>query len=431
MSVKKSYKKTTIGERKLSPETQMMSYGYDPFMSEGAVKPPVFLTSTFAFKDAEDGERFFDVMSGRKADPEGKSAGLIYSRFNHPNLEIIEDRLALIEEAESCAVFASGMGAISSVFLALLKPKDVIVHSSPLYGGTETLIRKTLKNWDIDSISFTDGLNSEAMSDALEKGAKLGHVGLVFIETPANPTNAVVDFSKLKIALDKFEKHHGYRPVVACDNTMFGPAFQKPLQHGVDLCCYSLTKYVGGHSDLVAGAVMGQKSLMEKVRSTRSNFGSQLDPHSCWMISRSLETLFLRMKRGEESALQIAEWLSTNPYSKVELFHPKYAKNPAYQEAFKKQCTGFGSTFAFTINGGRKESFAFINSLQLFKSAVSLGGSESLICHPASTTHSGVVEEMRKIFGVSEGLIRVSIGLEDPQDLIADLDNAFKLNFGK
>lgn len=429
MFSKKSYKNTAIGARKLSPETQMMSYGYDPFMSEGAVKPPVFLTSTFAFKSAEDGADFFDVVSGRKPAQEGKSGGLIYSRFNHPNLEIIEDRLALIEDGEMCSVFSSGMAAISAVFLALLKPGDVIVHSSPLYGGTETIIRKTLKEWQIGSIGFADGFNQDAIESTLQQAEKIGRVGLIFIETPANPTNDLVDFEKVKNAVAKFEKARGYSIPIVCDNTLFGPLFQKPLLHGVDLCCYSLTKYVGGHSDLVAGAVIGKKSLMEKIRSARSNFGSQLDPHSSWMIGRSLETLFLRMKRAEESALIVAEWLSKNPYAEVELLHPKHIANPLYQQTFSKQCSGFGSTFAFKISGGRKESFAIINSLQIFKSAVSLGGSESLVCHPASTTHSGVAEEMRKTFGISEGLIRLSIGLENPQDLIADLDNSFKQNF--
>ncbi len=431
MLKKNSYKNTHIGNHKLHPETQMMSYGYDPFMSEGAVKPPVFLTSTFAFKSAEDGADFFDVASGRKAAPQDSVGGLIYSRFNHPNLEIIEDRIALLEDGEVCNIFSSGMAAISSTFLALLKPNDIIVHSSPLYGGTESIIRNALKNWDISSFEFSDGLNQEVIEQTLEVAAKAGHIGMIFIENPANPTNALVDFKKVKNAVDKFEKKHGYRITTACDNTLLGPIFQKPLLHGIDLVCYSLTKYVAGHSDLVAGAVIGRKELMDKVRNIRNAFGSQLDPHSSWMISRSLETLFLRMKRAEESALEIADWMKNNSYSKVKIFHPKHIEDKDYQATFKKQCDGCGSTFSFVIEGGRKKAFELINSLKLFKSAVSLGGTESLVCHPASTTHSGLPEDLRNNFGISEGLIRFSIGIENPKDLIADLDNTFKKVFGR
>lgn len=425
---KKSYKNTHIENHKLHPETQMMSYGYDPFMSEGSVKPPVFLTSTFAFKTAEDGADFFDIVGGRKAAPKDSVGGLIYSRFNHPNLEIIEDRIALLEEGEMCNIFSSGMAAISTAFLALLKPNDVIVHSSPLYGGTETIIRKALKNWDIKSLEFKDGLDQNAIEKTLEEAAKLGHVGMLFIETPANPTNALTDFEKVKNAIDKFEKKHGYHIVTACDNTLLGPVFQKPLLHGIDLSCYSLTKYVGGHSDLVAGAVIGKKEYMNKVRAIRNAFGSQLDPHSSWMISRSLETLFLRMKRAEESAIEITDWMKKT-FPKVKIFHPKHIENKAYQETFKKQCNGYGSTFSFVIEGGRKKSFELINALRLFKSAVSLGGTESLVCHPASTTHSGIPKDLRDEFEISEGLIRLSIGLENPKDLIADLKNAFSRTF--
>lgn len=422
----KNYKNTKISGQNLHHETQMMSYGYDAFKSEGAVKAPVFLTSTFAFESAEDGERLFDVMSGRKEASNLKDSNLIYSRFNNPNSEIIEDRLALLESGDSCSVFSSGMSAISTTFLALLKPQDVIVHSMPIYGGTEGVINKLFKDWQLESEGFLDGLNQEEIENSLQRAKKKGRVGMIFIETPANPNNLLIDFEKVKNATDKFEQENGYRPVIVCDNTLFGPVFQKPLLHGVDLVCYSLTKYIGGHSDLVAGAVIGKKEYMAKVRGTRNAFGSQLDPNSSWMISRSLETLHIRMRRSEESALKIANWLDNNKYCKVKIYHPKYILDKNYQETLKKQTTGYGSTFAFEIEGNRKDSFKFINSLTLFKSAVSLGGTESLICHPASTTHSGISQELRSACGVKEGLIRVSIGLEHPEDLILDLEQGFK-----
>jgi cystathionine beta-lyase/cystathionine gamma-synthase len=421
-----SYHKRRISDRELHPETQMMSYGYDPFLSEGAVKPPVFLTSTFAFRTAEDGAAFFDVVSGRKPLPPDTGAGLVYSRFNHPNLEIVEDRLALLDHAEAAAVTSSGMSAIATVLQTFLRPGDRIVHSTPLYGGTETLVRRIFPEWGIGSHAFTDGLSQAQMEATLEAAAREGRVGVFYVETPANPTNALIDLEAADRALAAFAARHGYRPVSACDNTMLGPVFQQPVRHGIDLSVYSLTKYVGGHSDLVAGGVTGSQALIARIKLARSAFGSQLDPHSSWMIARSMETLVLRMDRAAKSGSTIARWLAANPHRKVKVHHPELEEDPVYQAAYKRQCSGPGSTFAFTLEGGRESAFRFINALTLFKSAVSLGGTESLLCHPASTTHSGVPPEVRAQVGVSEGLIRVSIGLEHPDDLIADLDEALQ-----
>ncbi len=421
-----NYHKKDINGHPLHPETQMMSYGFDPFLSEGAVKPPVFLTSTFAFRSAEDGADFFDVVSGRKALPQGEAAGLVYSRFNHPNLEIVEDRLALLDGTEAAVVTSSGMSAISAVFLAFLRPGDQLVQSVPLYGGTETLIGKIFKEWGVTAHPIENSLSPQAIGAALEAAAKQGPVRICYVETPANPTNSLIDLDGLRRELDAFEARHGYRPISVCDNTMLGPIFQKPAEHGVDLSVYSLTKYVGGHSDLVAGGVTGRKDLIGKIRLIRSAFGSQLDPHSSWMLIRSMETVVLRMKQAERTARKVAQWFTTNPHQKVAVYHPEFIEDDAYRAAYARQCTGAGSTFAFVLDGGRADAFRFINALHLFKSAVSLGGTESLICHPASTTHSGVPEAARKAAGVSEGLIRISIGLEHEDDLIADLDNAFR-----
>ena len=421
-----NYHKKAIRDRELHPETQMMSYGYDPFLSEGAVKPPVFLTSTFAFRTAEDGAAFFDVVAGRVASPPDTGAGLVYSRFNHPNLEIVEDRLALLDGAESAIVTSSGMAAIGAVFLTFLRPGEQIVHSTPLYGGTETLIRRILPEWGIGGSPFIDGLSAQQMEAALEAAAARGKVALFYIETPANPTNALIDFAAVAGVLADFERKHGYRPVSACDNTLLGPIFQHPIRDGIDLSIYSLTKYVGGHSDLVAGGVTGRTELIGKLRMLRGAFGSQLDPHSSWMIARSMETLILRMRRAAATASRVAHWLAENPVRKVKVLHPQMITEPTYQEAYRRQCSGAGSTFSLELDGGRAMAFRFINALTLFKSAVSLGGTESLICHPASTTHSGVAAEVRAQVGVSEGLVRMSIGLEHEDDLIADLENALR-----
>ena len=421
-----AYHKKAILDRELHPETQMMSYGYDPFLSEGAVKPPVFLTSTFAFRSAEDGAEFFDVVAGRKPQPRDAGAGLVYSRFNHPNLEIVEDRLALLDGAEAAAVTSSGMAAIAMLFMTLLRPGDQIVYSTPLYGGTETLIRKILPEWGIGGEPFSDGLDQASIEAALEAAARRGKVALVYIETPANPTNALVDFQLVTRSLAAFEARHGYRPVSACDNTMLGPIFQHPIGEGIDLSVYSLTKYVGGHSDLVAGGVTGLAALIDRLKATRGAFGSQLDPHSSWMIARSMETLVLRMRRAAASASRVAHWLADNPIRKLQVLHPQLNADPAYQAVYRRQCSCAGSTFSIVLDGGRDTAFVFINALALFKSAVSLGGTESLVCHPASTTHSGVPAEVRAQVGVSEGLVRMSIGLEHEDDLIADLENALR-----
>ncbi|WP_250510597.1 cystathionine gamma-synthase family protein [Caballeronia sp. GACF4] len=419
-----NYHKRKIANQDLHPETQMMSYGYDPFLSEGSVKPPVFLTSTFAFRTAEDGAAFFDMVAGRKPSPDGESAGLVYSRFNHPNLEIVEDRLALLDGSEAAAVTSSGMAAIAAILFAFLRPGDCVVQSAPLYGGTETLISKFLPDWGIRSHVIADGLSREAISTALEAAAKKGRVGMCYVETPANPTNALFDLDGLRQEIDAFESRHGYRPLSVCDNTLLGPLFQQPVNQGIDLSVYSLTKYIGGHSDLVAGGVTGSKPLIMRVRAIRGTLGSQLDPHSCWMITRSMETLVLRMERAARSGTAVAQWLANNPFTPIKVLHSELIDDPVYQTVYRRQCSGPGSTFAFVLDGGREQAFKLINGLGLFKSAVSLGGTESLICHPASTTHSGVPVEVRAAAGVSEGLVRMSVGLEHPDDLIADLSNA-------
>ena len=423
----KNFRRTHIGNHTLHPQTQMTAFGYDPSLSEGAVKPPVFLTSTFVFENAEQGAEFFDVVAGRKPAPEGMGAGgLVYSRFNHPNLEIVEDRLALYDHAECALVTSSGMAAISAVALTYLRPGDTIVHYTPLYGGTETLIGKVLTQWGIKAVPFTDGTSRQSIKSALAEASALGPVKIVYLETPANPTNALTDLALIRDVVDEFANNGTHRPIIVCDNTMLGPVFQQPLDFGVDICVYSLTKYVGGHSDLVAGGITGSKEMLKPVRQTRSAYGFQLDPHSSWMLSRSMETLSLRMERSANSGSKVAAWLAENPYIPCKVLHPDYYTSEKVREIYQRQCSGPGSTFSFVVAADRKLAFRILNNLQIFKLAVSLGGSESLTCHPASTTHSGVSAAMRDQTGVTEGLIRLSVGLEHPDDLILDLDHAFK-----
>lgn len=419
-------KKTHIGKRPLQPETQMLNYGYDPALSEGAVKPPVFLTSTFVFNSAEDGRDFFDYVSGRREPPAGASGGLVYSRFNHPNSEIVEDRLAVYERAESSVLFSSGMSAISTTLLAFVKPGDVILHSQPLYGGTETLLSKTFLRLGVAAVGLSDGLNEEKVQQAADQALAAGRVSVILIETPANPTNSLVDIALIRRVAEKIAAQQGHRPIIACDNTLLGPLFQRPLEHGADISLYSLTKYVGGHSDLIAGAAMGSKALMTQVRALRSAIGTQLDPHSSWMLGRSLETLSLRMEKANRNAEAVANFL--RGHEKVEKLHylSFLDANSTAGKTFQAQSSGAGSTFSFDIRGGQAASFRFLNALQLFKLAVSLGGTESLASHPGSTTHSGVPAEVRQRIGITEATIRLSIGIENSDDLIEDLKLALE-----
>jgi methionine-gamma-lyase len=416
--------KTHIGNHVLHPETLMLNYGYDPQLSEGAVKPPVFLTSTFVFRTAEDGKDFFDYVAGRREPPEGMGAGLVYSRFNHPNSEIVEDRLAVYERAESCVLFSSGMSAIATTILAFARPGDVILHSQPLYGGTETLLAKTLAGFSIGAVGFADGIDQAAVELAARTAMQKGRVTMILIETPANPTNGLVDIAMVRRIADNIGKVQGHVPIVACDNTLLGPVFQRPIEHGADLSLYSLTKYVGGHSDLIAGAALGSTALMKDIKALRGAIGTQLDPHSCWMLGRSLETLSLRMEKADQNARLVADYL--RDHHKVERVHylAHHDETSHAGRLFARQCLGAGSTFSFDIIGGQAAASRFLNALQIFKLAVSLGGTESLASLPATMTHSGVPVEIRRKIGVLDSTIRLSIGIEHPSDLIADIAQA-------
>ena len=416
--------KTHIGNHKLHPETLMLSYGFDPQLSEGAVKPPVFLTSTFVFKSAEEGRDFFDYTSGRKEPPSGTASGLVYSRFNHPNSEIVEDRLAIYEGTDACILFSSGMSAIATTLLAYARPGDVILHSQPLYGGTETLLTRTLSGFGIGAVGFADGVDETAVRAAADAAVAKGRVSVILIETPSNPTNSLVDIALMRRIADEIGTGQGSTPIVVCDNTLLGPVFQRPIEHGADVSVYSLTKYVGGHSDLIAGAAMGSKAVTKPIKALRGAIGTQLDPHSCWMLGRSLETLSIRMERANDNARMVAEFL--RDHAKVEKVHylPFLCEDTPAGRAYQAQCTGAGSTFSFDIRGGEKAAFAFLNGLQIFKLAVSLGGTESLASHPAAMTHSGIPFDVRQRIRVLETTVRLSIGVEHPDDLIADLTQA-------
>lgn len=417
------FRDTHLGAHKLHAETLMLGYGYDPALSEGSVKPPVFLTSTFCFPSADAGREFFDIAAGRTTGKNDSEGGLVYSRFNHPNAQIVEERLALLEDADAGAVFSSGMAAIATVFFAHCRPGDVILHSLPLYGGTDALLNKILPNFGIRAQAITDPNDPETMRKAVRAAEAEGRLAMIYLETPSNPLASLADIGLASTMADESAGRQKYRPLVVVDNTLLGPVFQNALACGADLSLYSLTKYVGGHSDLIAGGVLGQRQAMTPVRMLRSLLGGNLDPHSCWMLSRSLETVSLRMHRAADNALAIADWLGRQAGVKA-VYFPALAPAGSVQHAiYKKQCTGAGSLMSFDV-GSREKAFRALDRLRIVKLAVSLGGTESLACHPATTVQSGVPIEARLAMGVTDGLIRLSVGIEHKADLIADLEQA-------
>jgi methionine-gamma-lyase len=413
-----------VGGKRLTSATQMMGHGYDPFLSEGALKPPIFLTSTFAFESAAAGKRFFEHITGKR---QGPADGLVYSRFNGPNQEIVEDRLALWDGADDALVFSSGMSAIATLMLALVGQNDVVVHSGPLYAATETLIARILSRFGVGFVDFPAGATREQIDDVIARAQALadekgGKVALVYLESPANPTNALVDVEAVRGARDAaFPGDH--KPAIAIDNTFLGPLWQQPLKQGAELVVYSLTKYAGGHSDLVAGGVAGDQRLIDIIRPMRNTIGTICDPNTAWMLLRSLETLELRMSRAGENALKVCTFLRDHP--KVEgLGYLGFIADPRQQDIFDRHCSGAGSTFSLFIKGGEEESFRFLDSLMIAKLAVSLGGTETLASHPAAMTHLSVPDERKKALGITDNLVRISIGIEDADDLIADFAQA-------
>jgi len=412
---------TKIGNHQLKPSTLMMGYGFDPALSEGSLKPPVFLTSTFVFENAAAGKRFFEGVTGKRP---GGAEGLIYSRFNGPNQEILEDRLTVWEDADDALAFSSGMSAIATLLLTFVRPGDVVVHSGPLYAATETLIAKILSQFGVSWIDFAAGATREEIDSVLAKAKEMGRVALIYLESPANPTNQLVDVEAVAAARQAAFGENG--PPIAIDNTFLGPLWSKPLRHGADLSVYSLTKYAGGHSDLVAGGLVGKQSLIDPIRSMRNTIGTICDPNTAWMLLRSLETLELRMSRAGENAAKVCEFLRQHPKVEKVGYLGFLQRGSRQADIFNRHCTGAGSTFSLYLNGGEKEAFAFLDALQIAHLAVSLGGTETLASAPAAMTHLSVPDERKAALDITPNLVRVSIGVEDADDLIADFENALE-----
>ena len=406
------------------PESLMMSYGYHPEWSEGAIKCPIFQTSTFVFSSAEQGKRYFELAYGLKEAEEGEVQGLIYSRLNNPDLEILENRLTLWDGAEEAAVFESGMSAITTVMLEFLRPGDLLLYSTPLYGGTQHFIEEVLPEWGINILAFSPSDSLERIEECLAGSGNRDQLAMIYVETPANPTNTLIDLEWMK-RLKEGHSVHGKEVILTVDNTYMGPLWQHPLKHGADLVVYSATKYIGGHSDVIAGAVLGSKNRMQRVKKLRTFLGNMTGPWTGWLLMRSLETLKVRMEQQVANAIQVAHFLQQPPAVERVYYPGLLTEHDGHQyQVYKRQCSSPGAMISFDVYGGEEEAFAVMNQLKMIHLAVSLGSTESLVQHPYTMTHAGLNETEKLQEGITEKMIRLSVGVENINDLLWDLGQA-------
>jgi cystathionine beta-lyase/cystathionine gamma-synthase len=399
------------------PRTAVLTRGFDPSLSVGSARPAVFRSSTFVFESPEAAEHAFAITTGKIKPEDGERADLIYSRFSHPNAEILEDQIVPLEPgAHHAAVFNSGMAAIMTAFFAYARPGASIIYTTPLYGGTTGLIHKFLTPLGMNGIAVPSG-QTEAI-DAVIRDAK--DVAIVLLETPANPTIIMTDIERAATAAAA----RSDKPIVMVDNTFLGPAFQHPLTLGAHLSLYSATKYLAGYSDMLGGvALTPDAEIIRKIRSVRGMFGNILQPDECWILDGRLPTVSLRMNRQSKNAQRIAEALQGHKLLR-EVIYPTLFTDPEQKRIFEKQCDYPGGMFSIVFGGGREAAFEFLRHLKIARNAVSLGGVETLVCHPKSTTHSGMTAQELAESGVTDGLVRISVGIEDWRDLLADFEQA-------
>ncbi|MCL1907753.1 MAG: PLP-dependent aspartate aminotransferase family protein [Holophagaceae bacterium] len=404
----------------VKPQTTIFSKGYDPQRSEGAAIPPVFRTSTFLFKAAEEGKRAFEIAYGLSPAKKGESPALIYTRVNNPNSEILEEKARVWDGAEDAALFSSGMGAISVSCLAFLKPGDSLIFSDPVYGGSEYLFHNLLPQYNIKTRHFPTDASLDAVEEIVKNDPALK---VIYLESPANPTMVICDIPGIAAIAKKYSTN-GRRILVMVDNTFMGPIFSWPLKLGADIVLYSATKFFGGHSDLVAGLAMGKHDDLAQIKAYRTILGSNSDPDTAWLIHRSLGTLQIRMEQQQKNAIKIVDFLQSHPSVERVAYPGLDCMGHRQVELWKSQFSGSGSLISFFVKGGEAEAFRVLNRVEHIKLAVSLGGIESLIEHPGTMTHSDMSSEQKLNAGITENLIRLSVGLEDAGDLIADLKQA-------
>jgi methionine-gamma-lyase len=395
------------------PSTAVLTRGFDPRLSVGSARPAVFRSSTYVFSSPEAAERAFSVALGRSQLVAGESVELIYSRLSHPNAEILEDQIVPLERgANAAAVFNSGMAAISTIFLTFCPPGSQFVYSTPVYGGTQHLIHQVLEPLGIRGVGVP-AQNTAALVEAIQTTPGLS---LVFLETPANPTLVMCDLQ----ACARAAAQRPDRAPVVVDNTFLGPVFQSPLPFGLDLVVYSATKFLGGHSDILAGVVLGRDpDLIGALRGSRAVLGNILQPDECWILDSRLPTVDLRMVRQSKNAQRVAEALAGHAQIS-RFYYPSLLRDEEQVRIRDAQVKHPGSILSFELRGGKPAAFDFLRRLTIVRNAVSLGGVESLACHPASTTHSELSPEELAANGIGPGLVRVSIGVEHYRDLLDD-----------
>lgn len=409
----------------LRPETLAVAFGYDPEMGMGSVKPPIFMTSTFVYPSAQHAKNVHEAYFDGSGPLVGET-NHIYSRLGHPGLDFLEKRLAAIDGAEEAVAYSSGMAAHSSIALAYVRPGDSVLHGRPIYGGVDMLYNSIMAQFGSHAAAYTDGTDENDVRKAADEAMAKGPLKLIIAETPANPTAALVDLDLMVRIADEVGAKQGHRPLVVVDNTLLGPFAQRPIEHGVDLCMTSLTKYCGGHSDLLAGGISGRKELIDYLRMQRTTWGNHLDPYTSWLVLRSLESVAVRTERAMQNARGVAEFLRDHPKVAGVTYLGFLEPGTRRRAVYDRQCKAAGSTFSFHLHGGEPEAFRMLDQLKLLKLAVSLGGSETLICHSASTTHYAVPPAQRLAGGITDGTIRLSVGLEHVDDLIGDLRQALE-----
>ncbi|APF18555.1 Cys/Met metabolism pyridoxal-phosphate-dependent protein [Caldithrix abyssi DSM 13497] len=377
------------------------SGGADP--ATGAISVPIYQSSTFKFKSARHGAQLFA----------GEKEGYVYTRLGNPTQSALEKEMAFLEGGEAALAFASGMAAISAVVFAYCRAGDNLVSTNTLYGGTHNLFMETLPRFNIEAREV-DTTNLENIINAIDDKTRL-----LYIETPANPTLTITDLRACaKIARD-------YKIPLVVDNTFPTPYFQRPLELGADVVLHSATKYIGGHGDTVAGVVVGKKDFIDELRANfLRDLGAVISPLNAWLLVRGLKTLAIRMERHQQNAMKVAKFLQFHPKIK-RVWYPGLTTHPQHELA-KKQMAGFGGMISFEIKGGRRAGEQLMNAVKLITLAVSLGDVDSLIEHPASMTHSTYSEEELAKCGITESLVRLSVGIEDARDLIQDLSQALR-----
>jgi methionine-gamma-lyase len=399
------------------PRTAVLTRGFDPRLSVGSARPAVFRSSTYVFSSPESAERAFAIALGLAQPNEGESVDLIYARLSHPNAEILEDQVVPLEPgARAAAVFNSGMAAISTLFLAFCQPGNYFIYTTPLYGGTYHLIHQLLTTLGVHGVPVRAG-DTDGLKKAIETTPNLR---IVFIETPANPVLTMTDIGAASAAT----RRHPNSPLVVVDNTFLGPTFQHPLSHGADLVVYSATKYLSGFSDLLGGFVLARdEDLIAQLHGLRAILGNILQADECWLLDGRLPTVSLRMNRQSKNAQRIAETLAK--HSKVlKVHYPTLFDNPEQIRIRNVQCRFPGAIFSIELKGGKPAAFNFLRNIEIGRNAVSLGGVETLVCHPATTTHSEMSTEDKTSYGVVDSLVRVSVGIEDWRDLLHDFHQA-------